>query len=53
MKMIAYQKMSKKQRRALDLRRRRSWGGISPVTRRAPDKKKYDRNRYRTARGLG
>lgn len=53
MKYIPYQKMSKKQRRSLDLRQRGSWGGISPVTRKGPDRRKYDRGKLRAMREPG
>ena len=43
-KFVPYEKMSKKQRRALDRQRRGSWQGISPVTRIAEtDKTRYSR----------
>ena len=41
---VAREKMSKKARRELDGSRRVSWG-ISPVTRRADSKKKYNRKK--------
>ena len=47
-KFIAREKMSKKARKELDSARRAVWG-ISPVTRRAPDKKKYDRKKLSRA----
>lgn len=43
-KFIEREKMSKKARRELDRSRRAVWV-ISPVTRRADDKKKYSRKR--------
>ena len=47
MKFIPYEKLSKKKKREADLSRRGGWGGLSPVTRRAPDRKKYDRKKLR------
>lgn len=41
-KFIAREKMSKKARRELDQKQRAVWG-FSPVTRKAPGKKHYDR----------
>lgn len=40
---IPYEKLSKKERRAMDLRRRGGWNGICPVTRRAESKKNFCR----------
>ena len=43
-KFVPYEKMNKKQRRAIDKARRGSWQGISPVTRVAEtDKTRYSR----------
>lgn len=50
MKFVPYEKLSKKKRREADLARRGSWGALSPVTRRAPDPKKYDRKKLRSPR---
>lgn len=44
-KFIPYDKLSKKARRELDARRRGTWGGLSPVTRKPPNPKAYDRNK--------
>ena len=46
-KFIPYEKLSKKQKRALDVARRGSWGGLSPVTRRAENPKAYQRKKAR------
>lgn len=43
-KFIAREKMSKKARKEMDSKQRAVWG-ISPVTRKAPDKKHYNRKR--------
>ncbi len=42
-----YEKMGKKAQRALDARRRGSWGDISPVTRRPENPKAYKRKQAR------
>ena len=44
-KFIPYGKLSKKARRELDARRRGTWGGLNPVTRKPPNPKAYDRNK--------
>ncbi|MBQ6273270.1 MAG: hypothetical protein IJK63_03525 [Oscillospiraceae bacterium] len=46
-KFIPYEKLSKKQKRALDAARRGSWGGLSPVTRRPEKPKAYKRKKLR------
>ena len=49
MKVTPVKKMSKKKQKAYHARQRGSWNGVSPVTRVAPDRKKYDRNREKRA----
>lgn len=44
-KYVPYEKLSKKERRAIDLRRRGSWGGLSPVTRKPKNPRAYDRKK--------
>ena len=44
---IPYDKLSKKQKRAADLKNRGSWGSISPVTRRPDNPKAYKRSKMR------
>lgn len=44
-KFVPYEKLSKKARRALDEKRRGSWGGLSPVTRRPDNPKAYKRSK--------
>ncbi len=44
-KFIPYDKLSKKARKALDAKRRGSWGGLSPVTRRPDNPKAYKRSK--------
>ena len=43
MKLIPYEKLSKKERRKLDAQRRGSWNGLSPVTRMPPRSGAYSR----------
>ena len=38
-KFIAYEKLSKKKKRELDAKRRGSWGGVNPVTRKPENPK--------------
>lgn len=45
MKFIPRKKLSKKARRALDEKRRATWDGLNPVTRRTVNKKAYSRKR--------
>ena len=42
---VEYRKLSKKQKRLVDDRRRGSWGEINPVTRKTENKKLYNRKR--------
>lgn len=42
---IPYEKMSKKQRRAADAKRRGSWNGLNPVTRKPENPKAYNRKK--------
>lgn len=42
-KFVPYEKLSKKERRRLDARKRGSWGGLSPVTRKSVNPKAYNR----------
>ncbi len=42
---IPYEKLSKKKQRELDLKKRGSWGGLNPVTRRPKNPKAYDRRK--------
>ena len=39
------EKMSKREKRALDATKRASWDGVNPVTRKVESKKTYDRKR--------
>lgn len=49
-KFVPYEKLSKKKRRELSRKRRRTWSGISPVTRRPDNPKAYNRQKARRAR---
>lgn len=56
MKFTSYEKKSKKEQRAINVAKRGSWYGLSPVTRITPDKKtKYSRaaTKQRTLREKG
>lgn len=46
-KWIPYEKLSKKKQRELDAKRRGSWGGWNPVTRKPPNPKAYQRKKAR------
>ena len=46
-KYVPYGKLSKKKRRELDAKRRGSWGGLNPVTRKPPNPKAYNRKKAR------
>lgn len=42
-KFIPYDKLSKKEKRKLDLTRRQTWGTLSPVTRKPENSRAYNR----------
>ena len=44
-KFIPYEKLSKKKQRELDLMKRGSWGGLTPVTRKPKKPRAYDRRK--------
>ena len=46
-KFTPFEKLSKRNQRALNQKRRKDWGGINPVTRKPPDPKAYSRNKTR------
>jgi hypothetical protein len=46
-KYTPYEKLSKKKKRELNARRRGSWGGLKPITRRPENPKAYDRKKAR------
>lgn len=48
-KFVAYDKMSKKQKAAIDKRKRKMWE-VSPVAKVIPDKTKYNRKKDKSFR---
>jgi len=46
-KYIPYEKLSKKEKRKLDLAKRKTWGELNPVTRKPENSKAYNRNKAR------
>lgn len=44
-KFIPYEKLSKKEKRKMDLAKRQTWGGFDPVTRKPQNSKAYNRKR--------
>lgn len=46
-KLIPFEKLSKKKQRELMARKRGSWGGINPVTRKPENPKAYNRKKAR------
>ena len=46
-KFIPYEKLSKKEKRKLDLARRQTWNNLNPVTRKPESSKAYNRNKTR------
>ena len=46
-KFVPYEKLSKKKQRELNLKKRRNWNGISPVTKKSENPKAYNRKRHR------
>ena len=49
-KFIPYEKLSKKQRRQLDRRRRNDWGELKPVSRKIESGKIYNRKKAKRER---
>lgn len=49
-KMIPFAKLSKKKQRELSAKRRGSWGGLNPVTRKPENSKAYHRKKARNWR---
>lgn len=47
-KMIPYEKLSKKQKKAVDAQRRGSWGAVNPVTRKPESSRAYNRRKARS-----
>ena len=46
-KFVSYEKLSKKKKRELNAKRRGTWGGLSPVTRKPANPKAYNRAKAR------
>ena len=46
-KFIPYEKLSKKEKRKMDLAKRQTWGELNPVTRKPTNSKAYYRNKAR------
>ena len=46
-KFIPYEKLSKKEKRKMDLAKRQTWGELNPVTRKPETSKAYNRNKAR------
>ena len=46
-KFIPYEKLSKKEKRKIDLAKRQTWGEQNPVTRKPANSKVYNRNKTR------
>ena len=44
-KFIPYEKLSKKEKRRLDLAKRQTWGELNPVTRKPVNSKAYNRKK--------
>ena len=44
-KFIPYEKLSKKEKRKMDLAKRQTWGKLNPVTRKPENSKAYNRKR--------
>ena len=44
-KFIPYEKLSKKEKRKMDLAKRQTWGAFDPVTRKSQNSKAYNRKR--------
>lgn len=46
-KHISYAKLSKKEKRKIDLSHRRTWGSINPVTRKPENSRAYNRRQFK------
>lgn len=47
-KFVPYEKLSKKKKREMDAKRRGSWHGIDPVTRKPENSRAYNRRKARS-----
>ena len=45
-KYIAYEKLSKKEKRKVDSCRRKTWGSLNPITRKPVNSEAYNRKKY-------
>lgn len=50
---VPYEKLSKKERRKLDLAKRQTWGPLDPVTRKPDNSKAYNRRKARNQAFFG
>ena len=48
---VSYLKLSKKKRREIDQTKRATWGSVSPVTKRIPSQKVYNRKKAQRWQG--
>ncbi len=46
-KFIPYEKLSKKEKRKMNLAKRQTWGELNPITRKPENSKAYNRNKAR------
>ena len=46
-KFVSYEKLSKKKKRELNAKRRNTWSGVNPVTRKPANPKAYNRKKTR------
>ena len=44
-KFVPYEKLSKKEKRKMDLARRQTWGALNPVTRKPENSRAYNRQK--------
>lgn len=44
-KHVSYEKLSKKEKRKLDLKKRNTWGVLNPVTRKPENSRAYNRRK--------
>ena len=50
-KFIPYEKLSKKEKRKMDLAKRQTWGELNPVTRKPENSKAYNRQKSQAVGG--
>jgi len=48
---VSYRKLSKKKRREVDQTKRITWGSVSPVTKKVPSQKVYNRKKAQRWQG--